>query len=234
MIKTILLGILIFIAIPVLYLLFQVLVMAFNFVLLIGSSKKLLQDIGDRANARTPETIHLQMLERFDWVDATRVEELAGQLTRLGFIEAGTYGIQEMPAVHLRLFANQKERLGAALYERAKVHVWMDLYSGYESGEGFTVTTLQDRGLRKRPGFVTLYDPLADAPKLLEIILRERPGEGLVAITKDNIARLFEETYARQMAWRKKAGISGEEVLNVMKTMGPKDMPAEPIKPEDP
>src|SRR5947207_5267468 len=88
--------------------------------------------VGRTALARQPATIHLHHRLDHRWRSAGAVDALAQPLLALGFVDAGTFTIVEMPGLALRLLAQPDECAGATIYEHPKVGVWLDLFTRYQ------------------------------------------------------------------------------------------------------
>ena len=61
--------------------------------------------IGREALSRQPDQIHLSQAGAQAWKNAGSANALAEPLLRIGFKDAGTYRVQEMPDVVIRLLA---------------------------------------------------------------------------------------------------------------------------------
>jgi hypothetical protein len=117
-----------------------------------------------------------------------------------------------MPGAFVRFLVAPPDSLCCAIYEHPKIGVWFDLYSRYEDGTGVTYSTVKPTGLERQPGNITVNAPGSTADELYHRILKERRSGRFVEITAANVVSLFEEAYAREIAWRKGRGISGVEV----------------------
>jgi hypothetical protein len=77
-----------------------------------------------------------------------------------------------------------------------------------------TYSTARPTGLRPRPGHPTINVPGLDPIPVLDKAIAQRPRKPLVTVTADQAARVFEQSYAESMAFRKQQGISTQEVVN--------------------
>ncbi len=190
------------------------------FLLLRFAVRRVFLNVGKAALAKQPDRIHLHQRLDHRWTDPAAVEALAQPLLARGFADAGTFTIAEMP-VALRLFAKADEGTNATIYEHPKAGVWLDMYTRYPDGTGFTIATTRDRGLEQRPGRPIVHAPGLGAAEVHEAFLRERPKGAVLHLTADALPKFYEEAYAEQLAWRKQKGISVQEVANVAKTRTP-------------
>jgi hypothetical protein len=171
-----------------------------------------LADVGSRAVAKQPDLIHLTPKPGHPWTNGSAVDALAAPLPSLGFSEAGTYGIQEMTGLFLRLLVQSDQRIAACIYEHPKAGTWVDFFSHYKDGTGVTYTTARPTGLDQRPGAQTVHAPGVGSEALYQQMLRERPAGELEEMTPANVVERFVEAYTRATAWRKNKGVSAEEV----------------------
>ena len=170
--------------------------------------------IGDDALAKQPDTIHLSRASAAAWKDAAAAGAIADPLLARGFEDAGTYRIQEMPVV-VRLLAHPGDSLLAAVYEHPQVGVWCDVVGRYEDATSITFTTAKPSGLDHRPGHPTVNAPGLNPASLLARVRAERPKGVLRPVTVKTVVRVFEESYAESMAWRKRRGVTAREVAEV-------------------
>jgi hypothetical protein len=176
-----------------------------------------LADVGSRAVAKQADQIHLTPRPGHPWTNGAAVDALTAPLPALGFSEAGTYGIQEMAGLFLKLLVQSDQRIAACIYEHPKVGTWIDFFSQYKDGTGITYTTARPTGLDQRPGAKTVHAPGTGAEALYHQMCRERPAGELEEMTPANVVSRFEDAYARATAWRKNKGVSGEEVARHIK-----------------
>jgi hypothetical protein len=180
-----------------------------------------LADVGERALAKQPEAIRLEPAPGLVWKDEVAARFMMERLLALGFDDAGTFTIPELKHIRVRLFARPADRIGAGVYEHPKAGIWCELFSRYEDGGSATFTTTPARGLARRPGHVVVHAPGTSPDALLARALAERRPEGLIVIPAAELPRVFEAAYASAAAWRKKQGISAEEVAKVAITRDP-------------
>jgi hypothetical protein len=179
--------------------------------------RKFLGEVGSRAMEQQPDQIHLTERPGHAWTDGAAVEALDAPLAAVGFTDAGTYGIDEMPEVFVRFLVKEDQRVAAAIYEHPKVGAWIDLFSHYQNETGITYTTARPTGLDERPGAKTVNAPGTRSEALYQRLLAERPAGAMEEITAGNVVRRFEDVYAKSTAWRKNKGVSADEVARNIK-----------------
>jgi hypothetical protein len=201
----------------VLFLLRRVIVRLAMFLLVRTIFRKFLVGIGNTAVNKQPDEIHLTPQPEHVWTDAAAVQALAAPLPALGFAEAGTYRVDDLPGVFCRFLVHVEERVAACIYEHPKVGTWIDLFSHYRDEGTFTASTAADHGMDKRPGATGFHAPGTTSDALYEQMLRERPRAGLIDMTPANVVERFVWAWARSMTWRKKRGVSVNEMAEQVK-----------------
>lgn len=173
------------------------------------------REIGAKALAEQPDRIHLIRADERAWKNRKEAAELAEPLLGTGFQDAGTYTIDEMKGVVLRLFVRSEDSWLAALYEHPKVGRWVEISLRLQGGGGFAVTSLPATGLDDRPDHPIRRFPGALPPTLLSRMRAEQPHAMPEPVSVERAAERFEESYAEGVAWRKQRGISEREVMQV-------------------
>jgi len=170
------------------------------------------QDVGTKALAKQPDTIHLRPQSGHVWSDPARFAALTEPLRSLGFSEAGTYEIPEMAGTTIAFYAQLTDQVACAIYDHPKVGVWLNFYSHYRDGRRVTASTRPASGLESQPGATTIHAPGTPASALYQRFLRERPAGELEPMTPMNVVARFEAVFASEMAWRKQQGVSAAEL----------------------
>lgn len=173
------------------------------------------KEIGAKALADQPDRIHLIRADERAWKNRKEATELAEPLIGTGFEDAGTYTVDEMKGVVLRLFVRAQDAWLATIYEHPKVGRWVEISMRLQGGGGFAVTSLPPNGLDDRPDYPIRRFPGALPQTLLSRMRAEKPQAMPESISVDNAAERFEEAYAEGVAWRKQHGISQREVMQV-------------------
>lgn len=173
------------------------------------------RSIGEHALARQPDRIELREAGPQAWQDATAADRLTEPLLQLGYEQAGTFAIPQMPGVVLRLLVQARECVLGIVYEHPKTGRWVELTTRYAGGTAFTVTSGVDRGLAPRPGHPVTHLAGAEPAVLHSRLVALRPQNGMERIEAGRVAPAFEQGFAEAMAWRKSQGISRSEVVRV-------------------
>ena len=168
--------------------------------------------IGKEALSRQPDEIHLTRAIGQTWSNARAANALAEPFLALGFKDAGTHRVQEMPGVIVRLLAKSEESFYSAIYEHPRAGVWFDLVARYQDGSSSTWSTATPSGLKDRPGHAIMNLPGGSPQAVYERARSERPRGMLKPATADEAVADFESAYAESMAWRKSRGLSAAEV----------------------
>jgi len=180
-----------------------------------GKSGPVGRAIGNAAMNRQPDTIRLLACGEDGWKNPDFAQGVSSSLHGLGFQDAGTYRVPEIPGLIVQLMANSSDRQYAAIYEHPKAGPWFDVYCHYEDGTGFTCTTARATGLDPRPGHPHVNLPGARPQALIERLRAESQGKRPKPATRENAVQAFENAYAEATAWRKQNGISAQEVGRV-------------------
>ena len=165
--------------------------------------------------AGQPDAIHLVPAGPDAWTDAAYVERCASALHAEGFVDAGTFTVRELPGFVVRLLASAKESLTAAVYEHPKAGHWCELFYSTDDGMSATFTTSPPTGLAERPGHPVTRLAGGDTPGLLALARAHQPTGWLTEVRAETAPHCFEEACSEALAWRKSAGISRLEVVNV-------------------
>jgi hypothetical protein len=174
-----------------------------------------LTDVGKRALAKQSDEIHLVKKDVFSVTLDDERERMAESLLNRGFTKVGLFGASEMPSLDIFQLVNVSTSVYANLYSGPNAHKWVELVTRYQDGVFCSFSTLVERGFEHRPGDVHVYAPDSDAGALYDRMLRERPQGAMVALTVEEVPRLFEKGYSELVFWRKHKGMSPEEVAKV-------------------
>ena len=180
-----------------------------------GKSGAVGRAIGNAALNRQPDTIRLLACGEDGWQNPDPAAGMASSLQSLGFQDAGTYRVPELPGLIVQLMANPSDKQYAAIYEHPKAGHWFDVYAHFEDGTAATCTTARPTGLDERPGHPVVNLPGARPQALTERVRADSNGKRPKPATRDNAVRTFEAAYAESTAWRKQKGVTAEEVGRV-------------------
>ena len=169
--------------------------------------------IAKQALAQQPDTIQLEPCDDSEWLDVESRNRTTREIEALGFTDAGSFSVREMPGVRVRLLANGAENAYAALYEHAQAGAWFEFAIGYIDDSSACFSTLRSTGLDPRPGSIMVHAPGTSVGDLWSRTLRERPARTAKPASARTAAADFERAYADTIAWRKQAGMSRMEVV---------------------
>jgi hypothetical protein len=178
-----------------------------------------LEDVGKQAIDKQPDQIHLTPEPGHCWLDNAAVNAVTAPLAPLGFREAGTFTIQEMPGVAVRFLVQPDQRVAACVCEHPRVGTWYDLVARYQDGRSITYTTARPTGLDPRPKTQTVRAEGTASDVLYQRLLSERPAGDLIEMTEASVVDRFQTAYAEDIAWRKNKGVSADEVAREIKLM---------------
>ena len=173
------------------------------------------KQVGAAALAKQPDAIHLEKKGPSAWKNAAGANALARPLLARGFEDAGTCTVREMPGLVVQLLAHAGDSVYAAVYEHPKVGQWLDVFTRYQDGTSFTVTTAKPTGMNPRPGHDTVHAPDSTPEQALDRAMTARPRKWFDTTSVDRAMPVFEKAYADSMAYRKSVGVSRKEVMKV-------------------
>ena len=174
------------------------------------------RQVADQALAQQPDTIHLEPASPGAWQDPDNARQVTDAIRALGFEDAGTFTIPELPGVTLALFAHPSAGLYAAIYQHPRAGAWFEFFRRNNDGTGATFTTLPPNGLSDRPGHPVVRAPGSDPRTLFERATSPRSTTGGAGPASAQAAiPAFESGYAEAMAWRKQNGVSRAEVVRI-------------------
>jgi len=164
---------------------------------------------------KQPDRVTLIHRDLSSWRPAPAVAAFADPLFAKGFQEAGLFAIQEMPGVLVRFLAKVAEGLVATIYTHPAVGVWLDLATFYQDGRSTTFSSNPAPELSQHPHHRTVNSPGSGALDLLTECLADRPKAPFKSILPEDVASVFENSYAEAIAWRKNKGAGAAEVARV-------------------
>ncbi len=176
--------------------------------------------VGGRAIAaaalgKQPDTIKLSAAGPAPWRNAGLADATYAEFRGLGYLDGGVWQVQEMPGVLVRLMANPRDSLYAALYEHPQVGQWFDIGRHLKDGNSDSWTTSKDTGLEKRPGHSMVHLPGQSATAVHARAVAERAAQWPKPVRVEDCVQEFERAYRESTAWRKSNGISRREVVRV-------------------
>jgi hypothetical protein len=177
--------------------------------------RQALSEVGRRALARVPEQITLSRVDSPVWKNAAAVEQVT-PLVRVGFNDLGTYSVDKMPGVLIRVLFQPQTYVAAHVYDHPRVGSWVEFATRYTDGSSHTLTALPPTGL-DHPVWVRIIRADKNVPtdQLYQQFLREREGHNIKQVAPEDVVHEFEDSYLRLMIWRQNTGITPEEVAQV-------------------
>jgi len=174
------------------------------------------RQVAAQAVAKQPDTIHLEPASPGAWQDPDNARQVTDAIRALGFADAGTFTVPELPGVTLALLAHPSAALYAAIYQHARAGAWFEFFRRNFDGTGVTFSTLPPTGLADRPGHPVVREPGSDPRRLYERATSARGATGDAEPASVEAAiRVFEAGYAEAIAWRKQNGVSRTEVMRI-------------------
>lgn len=181
-----------------------------------------LKQVLSEGHVSAPPRITLVPEDEPAWENERAARRFLAPLSGLGFHEAGLWGAEEMPGLHLAAFVHPAENIYAAVYEHRAVGVVLDMVTRYVDGTGITFTTAERVAhLDEWPGHPKVCVPNADSTALFRRAIEERPdGEMLPAVASE-FREVFERAYADEMDWRlSRGGATEEEIRRIALASG--------------
>jgi hypothetical protein len=176
-------------------------------------SRAVLGEVGKRAMAKVPEQIQLARVASPQWKDEATVQQQAAPLVRAGFNDLGTYSVDKMPGVLLRILFQPQTYVAAQICEHPKAGAWIEFATRYADGSSDFLTTLPDQGIAQPP-FVRTNRAAKATPtdSLYQQHLKQRQSSGIKPVSPSEVIREFEVAYMRYMIWKNNKGLTPEEV----------------------
>lgn len=169
-----------------------------------------------------PARLHLRTMAAPSWENAEAVAGQVESLPALGFVEGGTYQVEELPGFTLQAWFQLPRAVTAVVYEHPKAGVWTDLVTRYRDG---TSATFHNRtggvGVDHSPGHTIENFPNVNTREIYEHFLDRRPDRPAVVPTADEFVERFEKAYADEMDWRNsRGGATAEEIRRMAQLSG--------------
>ncbi len=195
-------------------------------------AKKLVGALAGMQHPGTPRRIQLVPKPDLAWSDPAAVQQQTDDFLRLGFAEAGTFEIEQIPNMKLRGFCLASESIHGVLYESADSGVWSDLICYVNDGRQwlhytYTNSPSEHLGvLKKPPHSVNVRAPGVELSKLLQRLIKERMAGERREVTVGDFKTRFETAWAEEIDWRNSQGGPTEDEVRAIAGIGgnvPKD-----------
>ena len=179
-------------------------------------SRLTLRAIGQDALAKVPEQIQLSPVDGAQWKDVAAIQQQASPLVRAGFDDLGTYNVDKMPGVLVRILFQPQTYVAAHITEHPKANNWIEFATRYTDGGSDFLTTLPDQGIAPPPFVRTARaDKGTSSDSLYQQHLRQGRSSGIKPVSQNDVAHEFEDAYMRYMIWKNNQGLKPEEVAKV-------------------
>lgn len=174
-----------------------------------------LKQLGKRALAKVPEQIKLSRVSTPQWKDEAAIQQQAAPLVRAGFADLGTYTVDKMPGVLIRMMFQPQTYVAAQITEHPRAGNWIEFATRYNDDGSDFLSTLPDQGI-VAPPFVRNVRAAKGTPtdSLYQQHLQTRRSSGIKAVSPSSAIHEFEEGYMRYMIWKNDTGLSAEEVAH--------------------
>ena len=173
--------------------------------------------IGRQALSKVPAQIQLSPTDSAQWKNAAAIEQQASPLVRAGFNDLGTYSVDKMPGVLVRILFQPQTYVAAHISEHPKAGNWIEFATRYTDGGSDFLTTLPDPGIAPPPFVRTARaDKGLSTDSLYQQHLRQRRSSGIRPLSQNDAAHEFEDAYMRHMIWKNNKGLKPGEVATVV------------------
>lgn len=169
-----------------------------------------------QAILKQADSVTLQRADSPQWRQAAAIEGMANELAGEGFSDAGTFTVDKMPGVLVRILVNPGANVSANLYDHPQGGAWAELVTRYEDGSAATATTLPDKGVPRPMWLKTMRLPGATAAQLYRELVQGRPAGAMRPAMAANAAQEFEQGYLSYMVWLKNRDLSGADVMRMV------------------
>jgi hypothetical protein len=175
-----------------------------------------LSAVGKHAMAKVPEQIQLARAAAPQWKDEACMQQQAAPLIRAGFNDLGTYTVDKMPGVLVRMLFQPQTYVSVQVCEHPRVGGWTEFATRYADGGSDFLTTLPDQGIAPPP-FVrnNRADKGTPTDSLYQQHLTQRKSSGIKPVSQNEVIHEFEDAYMRYMIWKNNKGLTPEEVAQV-------------------
>jgi len=172
-----------------------------------------LKKVGKKALEKVPDQIQMLRADSPQWKDAAGVQQQASALVRAGFSDLGTYSVDKMPGVLMRILFQPQTYVSAQICEHPKAGGWTEFATRYNDGGSDFLSTLPDQGIAPPPFVRTVRaDKALPIDSLYQQHLRQRKASGIKPVSPNDVVHEFEDAYMRYMLWKNNQGLTPEEV----------------------
>jgi hypothetical protein len=179
--------------------------------------RMILGALGKHALEKAPDQITLSRVNVAQWKDAAAIQQQGNPLVKCGFNDLGTYNVDKMPGVLMRILFQPQTYVSAQICEHPKAGQWIEFATRYNDGSSDFLTTLPDQGITPPP-FVRMAraDKNTLSESLYQMHVRQRKPSGIKPVNPNDVVHEFEDAYLRYMVWKNNKGLKPEEVAAVV------------------
>jgi len=175
-----------------------------------------LKKVGEAAIANVPEEIRYVRASAPHWRDEATMQAQAGQLIEAGFNDQGTYHVDTMAGVLIRVLFQPLTYVTAQICEHPRGGRWTELATRYKDDSSDYLSTLPDQGVAAPPfARSSRADKNTPADHLYQQHLAQRKAGGIKAVAPGEAIHEIEDAYLRYMVWKNNKGLTAEEVAHV-------------------
>ena len=182
-----------------------------------GVVRSALSHVGEQALAKQPEKIRLGPVSPAPWKDEAVIRKQASPLAPLGFVELGTFSVDRMPGVLVRMLFQPQIAVAAHIFEHPKAGSWIEFATRYTDGSSHYLATSPATGLDMPEWVRTIRaDKSTPTDELYRQFVAQRQAGGIKPTSAADVVGEFEDAYMRFMIWKNNRGITPEEVAKAM------------------
>ena len=141
------------------------------------------------------------------------MQRQAFPLVQAGFSDLGTYSVDKMPGVLIRILFQPQMYVSAQVCEHPRSGGWTEFATRYSDGSSDFLTTMPDQGVTPPPFVRTSRaDKSTGTDRLYQQHLAQRKAGGIKPVTASEVVHEMEDAYMRYMVWKNNKGLTPEEV----------------------
>jgi hypothetical protein len=179
-------------------------------------SRFALKKVGESAIAKVPEQIQFVRAAAPQWKDEAAMQQQATPLVRAGFSDLGTYSVDKMPGVLIRILFQPQTHVSAQICEHPRSGGWTEFATRYTDGSSDFLSTMPDQGITPPPFVRTIRaDKSMPTDRLYQQHLAQRKPNGIKSVAASEVVHEMEDSYMRYMVWKNNQGLTPEEVAHV-------------------
>ncbi len=172
-----------------------------------------LNQVREQAIASVPDQIRFTRAASPQWKDEAAMQRQAAPLVRAGFSDLGTFGVDTMPGVLMRILFQPQTYVSAQICEYPRTDGWTEFGTRYTDGSSDSLTTLPNQGTFAPPFVRTSHaDTNTPTDRLYQQHLAQRQSSAIKPVSPNDVVREIEDAYMRYRVWTSNKGLTPEEV----------------------